>query len=248
MKVIYIRTSTKEQNPKIQLRDIYKQWEELQGNSEIYQDKQSAWKDTAYRESFEKIREGIQAKNISDIYVWDWDRLFRNRERLQEFFRFCKEHGCLIHSVRQHFAESIMNMDDNFREPLLDMLISMLGWLSEEESTKKSERVKNAVVDDGFKRTSFRKNKWGDKLRDLEGNMVEVPFETIDSMYKDIVKLIDKGRKYALIQKHIAKKYSIAISLMYITRVKKHELDKETTRKRKKDGHKDNKKEESKQV
>ena len=78
-KAIYIRTSTQEQTPELQLDSVTKMFD---GEYIIYKDQQSAWKDNVIRESFEKLKLSIQRRKVKDIYVWDLDRLFRNRKKL----------------------------------------------------------------------------------------------------------------------------------------------------------------------
>jgi len=51
-----------------------------------------------------------------------------------------------------------------FNEIVNDLLISVFGWIAEEESQKKSERIKLAVrKKDGKKTVSYKGNKWGRK-------------------------------------------------------------------------------------
>lgn len=157
---IYIRTSTDEQQPENQISEI----EKLSGKDYLlFQDKQSAWKDNKERENFERLRKLIKNKQIDKLYVWDWDRLFRNRKRLKEFFQFCAIYKCEVHSVRQQFFESFYKIPAPFDEIMKELFLNLLGWMAEDESTKKSERVKLAVrKKDGITK-SYKGNKWGRK-------------------------------------------------------------------------------------
>lgn len=161
MKVVYIRTSTEDQEPENQIREI----ETISGKDYIlFQDKQSAWRDDKERESFEKVRKEIQSGKVRDLYVWDWDRLFRNRKRLKEFFQFCAMYKCHIHSFRQSFYEELYKVPEPFNEIMQNMVLDLLGWMAEDESTKKSMRVKAAVrKSDGKPTLSYKGNKWGRK-------------------------------------------------------------------------------------
>jgi len=148
--IIYLRTSTKEQNPQNQLADCQK----LFGEAEIIEDKQSAWKDNKEREGFEIIKKKIKKGEISNLIVWDLDRIHRNRQKLLEFFKLCQNFNCKIHSVRQEWLESLNKIQPPFNEIMHDLMLQIIGWLAEEESSKKSQRVKIA-----FK--NHKKDDWG---------------------------------------------------------------------------------------
>lgn len=158
MKAIYIRTSTDEQNPENQMKDCLTL---IEGSYAVYQDKQSAWKDNKEREGFEQVLEGIRAGKINELYVWDWDRIYRNRKRLKEFFQFAAMHKCRIHSFRQAFFENFYKIPSPFDEIMQELFLNLLGWMAEDESTKKSQRVKIAVRKEEGVTKSYKGNKWG---------------------------------------------------------------------------------------
>lgn len=160
-KWVYIRTSTEDQEPENQINDT----ETISGKDYILlQDKQSAWRDNKDRPDFERLKGLIKKANGGDLYVWDWDRLFRNRKRLKEFFQFCAMHKCKIHSFRQSFFESFYKIPAPFDEIMQELFLNLLGWMAEDESTKKSDRVKAAVRRVPGKATRSNKgNKWGRK-------------------------------------------------------------------------------------
>lgn len=176
VKAIYIRTSTEEQEPETQIREI----ETISGTEyTLFQDKQSAWKELKERENFEKLKIQIKNGSITDLYVWDWDRLFRNRLRLKEFFQFCNIHNCNIHSYRQKFFEEFYKIPKPFDEIMQDLFLNLLGWMAEDESDKRSDRVKKAVVkEEGMKTVSYKGNKWGRKA--LHTNKIRVLQEHLD--------------------------------------------------------------------
>jgi DNA invertase Pin-like site-specific DNA recombinase len=160
MKGVYIRTSTEDQEPENQIREV----ETISGGDYVlFQDKQSAWKDDKERPDFEKLRKLISSNAVRDLYVWDWDRLFRNRKRLKEFFQFCAMHKCNIHSFRQKFYESFYQIPAPFDEIMQELFLNLLGWMGEDESNKKSDRVKLAVRRDDGVTKSYKGNKWGRK-------------------------------------------------------------------------------------
>jgi len=80
--IIYLRTSTEEQNPYNQLEDCKALAGKLNINSyEVLEDKVSGWKEIE-RQSFDIIKKGIERKEVSVLICWDLDRLFRNRRKL----------------------------------------------------------------------------------------------------------------------------------------------------------------------
>lgn len=160
MKVVYIRTSTEEQNPENQLADI----EKIAGKDYIlYKEQQSAWNQEKERPEFNKIIKEIKSSRLSDLYVWDLDRIYRNRINLVDFFKLSKSFKVNIHSYRQVWLEDINKIPTPWNEIVSDMFIQILGWLAEEESTKKSERVRSArrFKEDGV--YSYTGKKWGRK-------------------------------------------------------------------------------------
>lgn len=160
MKVVYIRTSTDEQNPENQLADI----EKIVGKDYIlYKEQQSAWNQEKERPEFNKIIKEIKSSRLSDLYVWDLDRIYRNRINLVDFFKLSKSFKVNIHSYRQIWLEDINKIPTPWNEIVSDMFIQILGWLAEEESTKKSERVRSArrFKEDGV--YSYTGKKWGRK-------------------------------------------------------------------------------------
>lgn len=176
--LIYIRTSTEEQTPELQLNDCQTLALKLGlNNSEVVSEQQSAFKDIA-REKFESIREAIKKQEVKILICWDLDRLYRNRKKLIEFFEFCKIYNCKIYSARQEWLESLNKMPEPFNEMMFNLMLQIMGWLAEEESSKKSMRVKNAVVKEQGITKSYKGNKWGRK------NIPEETKQAIIEAYK----------------------------------------------------------------
>jgi DNA invertase Pin-like site-specific DNA recombinase len=187
---IYLRTSTEEQNPLNQLEACKRLAEKLNLNYDIVQEQQSAFKDIN-RERFESIREAIKKRETSSLIIWDLDRLYRNRKKLIEFFAFCKIYSCKIYSVRQEWLESLNKIQEPFNEMMFDLMLQIMGWLAEEESLKKSERVKNAVrKEEGNKTKSYKGNVWGRKAINSQ------------RLVKLVKELKEKGLSIREIRKH----------------------------------------------
>ena len=168
--ICYLRTSTLEQEPELQIRDINSTYPNIIFST--YSEQQSAYKDNVLRPEFNRIMELIKKGQVDNLYVWDLDRVYRNRLKLKEFFFLCKTKKTKIHSVNQQWLESINQIPEPFNEMVNELLINIFGWIGEEESTKKSKRVKMAVVKKDGKRTkSYKGNFWGRK---------PLPKQTID--------------------------------------------------------------------
>lgn len=159
IRIVYLRTSTEDQNPENQLKDCLTMFE---GEYEKYLEQQSAWKDKD-RPLFEEVKKKIKTQKVSDLYVWDWDRLFRNRKKLIDFFKFCEIYNCKIHSFRQLYFEDFYKIPAPFDEIVSNLILNLMGHMAEEESKKKSERVKLAIRKNDGVTKSYKGNKWGRK-------------------------------------------------------------------------------------
>lgn len=164
MKYAFLRTSTKEQSPILQLRDIQSIFK-VNGLI-VLEEQQSAFNDKAKRPVFEELKKLIKNNKVSELYVWDLDRIYRDRKKLSEFLCLCKIYNCIVYSCNQHWLQSIQKIQPPFNEMMYDMMTQIIGWQGEEESIKKSNRVKLAIVKsaDGLTPTkSYLGNKWGRK-------------------------------------------------------------------------------------
>lgn len=150
--IIYIRTSTEEQNPKNQLSDINTI---APSDSIIYEEKQSAWKDHLNnRLIFKQIYDLVKIGQVKSINVWDLDRLFRNRVQCVEFIKLCQYKKVIVRSYRQKWLTEFEKIPSPWNDIMSDLMIQIISWLAEEESNKKSERVKSAFQ-------NFKGNNWG---------------------------------------------------------------------------------------
>lgn len=162
MKISYIRTSTKEQEPALQIADIKKLCPTCE--FKIYTEKLSAWKENVKRPVFDEVVSLIKTGKVEHLYVWSLDRIYRNRNRLKEFFALCKIHNTKFHSYNQGWLEELHKIPAPFNDMMFDLLINLLGWLAEDESSQKSNRIKMAVVKkENGKTVSYKGNRWGRK-------------------------------------------------------------------------------------
>lgn len=169
--IIYLRTSTEQQSPGNQLRACKELSERLGLHYyNVIEDQMSAWKQKE-RQGFNQVKELIKASQVKALVVWDLDRIFRNRKKLIEFFEFCKVYSCKIFSVRQEWLENLNKIQEPFNEIMFDLMLQIMGWLAEEESNKKSQRVKAAIrIDKGITK-SYKGHKWG--RRSLSKNTIK---------------------------------------------------------------------------
>ncbi len=202
--IIYLRVSTKEQNPEQQLRQCKglckrKGFEDVS----IYRERVSAWNSKEkpkYEEMLSQARKGI----VTDIVVWDFDRLQRNRKLLFELIKGYSKLGVKFWSYRQSWFEQINNVPSPWNEILHDFLLNVIGWMNEEESTKKSERIKKAY---NYKKKHKPKTmKWGrpkiskynhDKIIELYTSKQYYSINQISKMMR-----VGYGTCYRVIQKH----------------------------------------------
>jgi DNA invertase Pin-like site-specific DNA recombinase len=161
MDVIYLRASTAEQEPEIQLPSVLTLL--TKEKYELFIEKDTAWVENVKRPEFEKILNLIKKGKVTDLYVFDLDRLYRNYKKLKEFFTLCKVYNTKVHSFNQVWLEDINKIPFPFNEIVFEMLISFFGWIGEQESEKKGNRVRNAVVKAKNGTFSYKGNKWGRK-------------------------------------------------------------------------------------
>lgn len=176
--IYYTRTSTKDQSPELQIESGIKFCIDIGlENPEIFSEKGSAYKIEKVRPIWESVIEKAK-KEKRDIILWKYDRSFRNREEFYKFMKVMFEvYGIKVYSVTE---PSIMNIWDmcgktNTGNLIVDemmngqlklmwnFLIQMAGEAAEEESRKKGERVKLAVVKKSGKTKSYKGKKWGRK-------------------------------------------------------------------------------------
>ena len=162
MDIIYLRTSTEEQNPQIQLKDIIREF--TVNNYHLLEEKQSAFDDSKERPLFEQLKKDIVQGKVKTLYVWSLDRIFRNRKKMTEFLNLCRIKKTKVYSFNERWLIDIQKAPEPWNEIMHNFLIEILGWLGESESRLKSNRVKMAkrVSKDGVT-ISYKGNKWGRK-------------------------------------------------------------------------------------
>ena len=202
--IIYLRTSTKDQNPELQKEQCINFANKLGLEIvDVISEQGSAYKLEKIRPKWESVQERAKKEKL-DIIVWRYDRSFRNRA---DFFKFMKimfeVYGTKVYSVTEPSILSFWDMmsksnSDNpiFNELLKgifkaiwDFMIQQAGEEAEQESKKKSERVKLAIRTNEGITKSYKGNKWGRKALKVDN---------------EIIKLYQEGKSYREIQKNVS--------------------------------------------
>lgn len=162
IEAMYIRCSTDEQEPELQIRDIIS-YANSPHQIEIRKENLSAWDESVNRPVFSQLEKDILRGKIAVLYVWHLDRISRNRKRLISFFRLCKSKNVIVKSYSQQWLSTIADMPEPFNEVCMDFFLQILGWMAETESTTKSQRIKMATRKQKDCTYSYKGNKWGRK-------------------------------------------------------------------------------------
>lgn len=113
---------------------------------EVFTEEKSAWQ-SYNRPVFDSMLDRAKREGVKAIVVWDYDRVYRDRKKLLELVgTYRKLYGIKIYSVRQKFMEDLLKMDGTIGELMYDVMLNFYGWIAQEESDKKSMRVKEAYA------------------------------------------------------------------------------------------------------
>lgn len=179
--IVYLRVSTDKQNEQHQLSECMDVCPV--DDPFIVVEKQSAWSDNlAQRPEFKRIRDAILRGEVETLTFWDTDRLYRDRLSLVEFWRLCIVKNVSLYSYRQSYFKAIEEVPQPWNEILLGILVQVFGHMGEEESNKRSDRVKKA-----YKNHSGEK--WG---------RPDIP----DVVIEDIIQNRKNGLSYRQIREH----------------------------------------------
>ena len=161
MNIVYLRVSSNEQDAGQQLKDVLTM---VDGQYEVIEEKASAFKHKQERFNKEVIPR-IAKGQVRNLYVWDSDRIARNWRQMTKIVDLCFDNNCKIRTFTPSILNDINSFNDEnaINEVTRKFIVMLLGAVAEEESRKKSRRVKKAVrIKDG-QTISFNGNKWGRK-------------------------------------------------------------------------------------
>lgn len=158
--IIYLRTSTKDQHPELQEPQVLKFCTEMGLEAvEVVHEKGSAYKLEKTRPKWEYTVKRAKNEKLH-IVLWRYDRSFRNREEFYKFMKVIFEvYGKKVYSVKEPHILSFWKMIEkshtedpvfneflkNIFKAIWNLMIQQAGEQAEEESRKKSDRVKLAV-------------------------------------------------------------------------------------------------------
>ncbi len=186
--IIYLRTSTKDQNPELQREDCVKFCTEKSLEVvEVVSEQGSAYKLEKVRPLWEAVIKRAKKEKL-DIIIWKYDRCFRNRK---EFFNFMKVmfevYHKKVYSITEHSIINFWELMDKFKptgnpvfdellkgifKVLWDFMIQNAGEQAEDESKKKSERVKMAIRKEGGVTRSYKGKRWGRKAIKVDDKII----------------------------------------------------------------------------
>lgn len=140
--VIYLRVSTKRQIEQSQLKPC-KEFCEERGYDviDVLRDHaKSAYKNVK-RKGFDKVKELTRSRQIQHVVVWSLDRLTRRGpSELKGIVTYLTTYEVQLHSVREQWIESI-NLPGSMGDVIRDFFFGLIGWMAEQESIRKSERI-----------------------------------------------------------------------------------------------------------
>jgi len=143
--VIYLRVSSDKQTEESQLKPCEALCKERNYDViGIYRDhSKSAYKNVK-RPSFDKVNELVKNREIDHIVVWALDRWTRRGPKeLKSTISYLSAYNVQIHSVQENWLESI-NMPGGMGSVVRDFFIGLIGWMAQQESELKSERIKQS--------------------------------------------------------------------------------------------------------
>jgi DNA invertase Pin-like site-specific DNA recombinase len=184
---IYIRVSGGEQTEESQRQPCIDYCKEHGWNIvDVFPDHaKSAYKNVK-RPQYERVLALVRQRGIQHIIVWSLDRWCRRGPReLKSTIDYLGLYDVQLHSVKEQWIESI-NMPGSLGQTFKDFMIGIVGWLAEQESTRKSERVKESVR---YQR-ALKKGKVG---------RPGLP----DAVKQRIAALLMQGKSYSYICEHV---------------------------------------------
>ena len=190
---IYLRVSTEEQDEGNQLNDCEEFCKDkgfIVPKEAIYREQKSAWKKGVERMQLGAMLDKARKGDYQHIVFWDFDRLYRDREKIVETVRAYSAMGVKFHSVRQGFMEELHKVPAPWNQIIYDLLLQVLGWTSEEESQRKSDRIKAK-----YQRKKMQAEKRGSKVK---WGRRRVPFTT-----KQVYDAVQEHGSYSKAQKHL---------------------------------------------
>jgi DNA invertase Pin-like site-specific DNA recombinase len=140
---VWFRVSTGHQESANQIPDVDR-FVQHHGYTvaETYQVDDSAWKNGGgprYQAELQRALDDAWAGKFRVLVIWSLDRIVRQGpEEALRLFRQFQERGCTIVSVKESWL--------NGSPEVQGLLISFAGWMAQQESRRRSERIKAGIA------------------------------------------------------------------------------------------------------
>ncbi len=139
---IWLRVSTTEQDESNQLPAL-ERFAAHHGHeiTTTYELEESAWNggNGVYKTTLQRALDDAWQGKFSVIIVWALDRLTRDgAEGALRIIRMFRERGCTVVSVQESWL--------NGSAEVQDVLVAFAGWMAQQESARRSERVKAGIA------------------------------------------------------------------------------------------------------
>jgi DNA invertase Pin-like site-specific DNA recombinase len=141
---VWIRVSTTSQDAANQLPEI-ERFCAHHGYDvvERYEVSESAWNGGrdggAYQQTLKRAQDDAWAGRFTFLIVWSLDRISRGgAEDVLRIVRTFRERRCSLVSIRESWL--------NGSPEIQDVLISFAGWMAQQESKRRSERIRAAIT------------------------------------------------------------------------------------------------------
>jgi len=210
---IYIRVSTEKQTVKSQEEPCRKYCKdkkyEIYG---IFIDEAKSAYHNVKRKQYDKVIDLVKKREIQHIVVWALDRWTRRGPKeLKESIDYLSVYDVQLHSIQETWLDTI-NIP-GIGKVVKDFLIGIVGWIAQEESTRKSERVKLS-------------KKYQKAVKKGKVGRPGIP----ESIRQKVLKLLEEGKSYKYIQENVTYKAKYGkvkhISPPTISEIKKSSLGK----------------------
>jgi DNA invertase Pin-like site-specific DNA recombinase len=140
---VLFRVSTKDQDRGNQIPDVERFCTHREYEIAVrYEVSESAWNGGKgggeYRAIIKKALDDAWQGKFSVLIVWSLDRLTRGgAEDALRLIRMFHERGCTLLSVKESWLNGTPEM--------ADIMISFAAWMAQQESTRRSERIKAGI-------------------------------------------------------------------------------------------------------
>jgi DNA invertase Pin-like site-specific DNA recombinase len=137
----WYRVSTDDQDTDNQVPDV-ERWATHHGHEIVreFRLSASAWNGSdGYTDTLNTALDSAWRGEFSILVVWSLDRLTRKgAEDTLRLIRKFRERGCLVVSVQESWL--------NGSPEVQDVLVAFAGWMAEQESRRRSERIKAGMA------------------------------------------------------------------------------------------------------